>query len=234
MRRRRTRLTRPPFSPPEPPILSGQFKDKKLSELSDEELALFSCRDARCQIRPCTPSLPGWGLPPSCPDRSQYWFAKYEHVRNQFQCQSDQGGNDFLNPRRDDGLSNYLHRQRRFSSRHDSRMGDRQQQRQCSHKHITQHNSDGHKRGHRRERPRRDGDSIRNGLHKLWCYSHAVQPAHQGEGFVVSKFSVGDYTSRCSNLASAAMAFVTARHAIMLPCRLPSLSSKFNPSSKNT
>jgi hypothetical protein len=86
MRRRRTRFKRAPFSPPEPPILYGQFKDKKLSELSDEELVFFLRVDARFQIRPCTPALPGW-LPPSCRDRSQYWFAKYELERRKPETQ---------------------------------------------------------------------------------------------------------------------------------------------------
>ena len=85
--RRRTHFKRAPFSPPEPQILSGQFKDKKLSQLSDDELLLFLRVDARFQIRPCTSSLPGWGLPPSCPDASQYWFAKYELERRKPEMQ---------------------------------------------------------------------------------------------------------------------------------------------------
>jgi hypothetical protein len=66
--------------------LSGQFKDKKLSELSDEELTLFLRVDARLQFRPCAPSVPGWFLP-SCSDLSQYWFAKYELERRKPEAQ---------------------------------------------------------------------------------------------------------------------------------------------------
>lgn len=84
--RRRTRFKRPPFSPPEPPVLYGQFKDKRLSELSDEELTLFLHMDAQYQITPCTPGVPGW-FPPSCRDRSQYWFAKYELERRKPEAQ---------------------------------------------------------------------------------------------------------------------------------------------------
>jgi hypothetical protein len=86
--RRRTRLKqpRPPFSPPEPPVLYGQFKDKRLSELSDEELTFFLRADARFQIRPCTPGVHGW-FPSSCTDRSQYWFAKYELERRKPEAQ---------------------------------------------------------------------------------------------------------------------------------------------------
>jgi hypothetical protein len=86
MYKRRTRFKRAPFSPPEPPILSGQFKDKRLSDLSDEELIYFLRVDARHQIKPCTPSVPGW-FPPSCPDFSQYWFAKYELERRKPEAQ---------------------------------------------------------------------------------------------------------------------------------------------------
>jgi hypothetical protein len=49
-------------------------------------IVLFLRVDARFQIRPCTPSLSGW-LPPSCPDRSQYWFAKYELERRKPEAQ---------------------------------------------------------------------------------------------------------------------------------------------------
>jgi hypothetical protein len=48
---------------------------RKLSELSDEELTHFIRADARFQSKP--PLSTGW-FPPSCPDLSQYWFAKYE------------------------------------------------------------------------------------------------------------------------------------------------------------
>jgi|SRR5579871_6910849 len=76
--RRKRRFHRLPFSPPEPTILAGQFVGRKLSELSDEELDFFLRADAALQRNP--PSTAGW-FPPSCPDVSQYWFARYELER---------------------------------------------------------------------------------------------------------------------------------------------------------
>jgi len=66
--------------------LYGQFKDKKLSELSDAELAIFLRGDARFQSGPCASSLLGV-FPPLCPDLSQYWFAKYELERRKPEAQ---------------------------------------------------------------------------------------------------------------------------------------------------
>lgn len=79
--RARRRSGRQPygFRPAEPAILAGQFVGKRLSELSDEELAAFLRTDAWRQLRWVTPLLPQ--LKPCFLDMSQYWFAKYELER---------------------------------------------------------------------------------------------------------------------------------------------------------
>lgn len=79
--RMRRQVNRRPFLPPEPTVSYGRFKDKRLSDLSDEELVIFLRVDARHQSRPVAPGVLAWGLPPSCADLSQYWFAKYELER---------------------------------------------------------------------------------------------------------------------------------------------------------
>ena len=69
-----------PFSPPEPAIVTGKFRGRKLSELSNEELTSFMRWDAQCQTKVALSNifLPGQHI---CFDLSQYWFAKYELER---------------------------------------------------------------------------------------------------------------------------------------------------------
>jgi hypothetical protein len=81
---RKLRFRRRPFSPPEPTILAGRFVGRKLGDLSDEELTFFLQVDAAMQSNP--PLATGW-FPPSCPDVSQYWFAKYELERRKPETQ---------------------------------------------------------------------------------------------------------------------------------------------------
>lgn len=99
MRARRThRYRRRPFSPAEPAIVAGEFLGRKLSELTDDELNRFLRLDARFQTKPASASL--WTPPPStwrapsfpwCLDMSQYWFAKYELERREFESRRDPG-----------------------------------------------------------------------------------------------------------------------------------------------
>jgi len=82
--RKLSRFRRRLFAPSEPPILAESFFGRKLSELSDEELAHFVRVDARHQTK--APLTSSW-FPPSCPDLSQYWFAKYELERRKPESQ---------------------------------------------------------------------------------------------------------------------------------------------------
>jgi hypothetical protein len=74
-----------PFAPEEPKIVWGQFVGRKLSELSDAELNRFMRSDARFQSHEPIKSV--WGLPPTCSDFSQYWFARYELERRKPEIQ---------------------------------------------------------------------------------------------------------------------------------------------------
>jgi hypothetical protein len=76
--RPRKPVRRRQFSPREPEIVAGRFAGRKLSALADGDLECFVRVDARFQTKPVA-TLEGALL--SCPDLSQYWFAKYELER---------------------------------------------------------------------------------------------------------------------------------------------------------
>ena len=78
--KRRGRHRRHLSEPSEPPVYFGEFQGRKLSELSDEELIRFTRRDAMLQFKPAPAPFIA-SIPPSCHDKSQYWFAKYELER---------------------------------------------------------------------------------------------------------------------------------------------------------
>lgn len=77
VRRRRLRIFRPSI----PLIVEGRFKDRRVNDLSDEELQTFLKREAGWQYREAFRPLSGFVVPPTCPDFSQYWCAKYELER---------------------------------------------------------------------------------------------------------------------------------------------------------